>query len=352
MAVNPLLYKQNFFYFLLALVLLIGLQVAGLHFWLGHPVLQSAIDALISWLLLAAVAFAVVNSFSFYHPAQGKFFIMVSLPAVLAFLILKASGFLFGLLIKDEPYLRLLENSQFYRATVFYLLLVGSTGFSLLFYRLQEKEAQQRRKEETDRMLREAELFKLRQQLQPHFLFNSLNSINSLVGARPQEARSMVQQLSEFLRGTLRREDQRFISLREELDYLKLYLEIEKVRFGHRLTVDIDFDEEALEAQIPPLLLQPLLENAIKFGLYGTVGEIVIHMSCKPTPTHLQVKVSNPYDEDESSTEMGTGFGLKSVKRRLYLLFGRTDLLNTRAADGNFTVLLKIPLVDDKSTDH
>jgi len=328
------------------------LQVGGMNFILGHPLLPSTIDAVITWVSLAGVAFAVVNSFSFYHPANGKFFIVLAMPGVLAYLLLRLTTFLVQTLVSDESYLRLLGDSQFYRATVFYLLLMGGTGFSILYYRLQEKEAQQRRKEETERMLREAELFKLRQQLQPHFLFNSLNSINSLVGARPEQARSMVQQLSEFLRGTLRREDQRFITLGEEMEYLKLYLDIEKVRFGHRLNVEIDCDPATHQLKIPPLLLQPLLENAIKFGLYGTVGDIAIKLSCIAEQSQLKVEVSNPFDEDAISTSRGTGFGLKSVKRRLYLLFGRTDLLSTAKENGIFYVSLKIPKIDDKSPDN
>ncbi|MBK6522610.1 MAG: histidine kinase [Sphingobacteriaceae bacterium] len=103
---------------------------------------------------------------------------------------------------------------------------------------IQDKEESEKNKTEIETIMREAELVKLRQQLQPHFLFNSLNSINALVITQPQEARKMVQQLSEFLRGTLRKDEQKLIPLKDELAHLNLYLEIEKVRFGHRLNIE------------------------------------------------------------------------------------------------------------------
>ena len=106
---------------------------------------------------------------------------------------------------------------------------------SVIWYNWQEQSEQEVRKQDAEKLTKEAELFKLRQQLQPHFLFNSLNSINALIGSRPQEARKMVQQLSDFLRGTIRKEEHQWVTLKEELQYLQLYLDIEKVRFGHRL---------------------------------------------------------------------------------------------------------------------
>src|SRR6185436_1417225 len=130
------------------------------------------------------------------------------------------------------------------------------------FYMKTESERKQR-KSDAEKLAREAELTGLRQQLQPHFLFNSLNSISALAGTKPEEARKMIQQLSDFLRGTLKKDDQQLVSLSEELQQLQLYLEIEKVRFGHRLRTEITNDERSLSLQLPSLLLQPIVENAI-----------------------------------------------------------------------------------------
>jgi LytS/YehU family sensor histidine kinase len=213
---------------------------------------------------------------------------------------------------------------------------------SVLFYTLHDQRENDKRNTEAQRLVKEAELSKLRQQLQPHFLFNSLNSINALIGTQPQQARNMVQQLSDFLRGTLKKEENIWIPLADELEHLQLYLEIEKVRFGNRLS--IDFMNNADEnSKLPAMLLQPVVENAIKFGLYDTTGSITISLHAMMENGSLVIQVSNPFDPETATSASGTGFGLASVKRRLYLLFAQHDLLSVEK-DGNlFTTKIKIP---------
>lgn len=214
---------------------------------------------------------------------------------------------------------------------------------SILWYNQQEQQASLKRKSDTEKLAREAELYKLRLQLQPHFLFNSLNSINALIGFQPQEARKMVQQLSEFLRSTLRKDDSQPVFLAEELQTLALYLEIEKMRFGHRLQTEIKADETCKTQKLPPMLLQPLVENAIKFGLYDTTGQVCISLKARAIDNHLEVLISNPFDPQTATKKQGTGFGLTGVQRRLYLLFGRQDLLRTTIENQTFKATLKIP---------
>jgi LytS/YehU family sensor histidine kinase len=153
----------------------------------------------------------------------------------------------------------------------------------------------------------------------------------------------MVQQLSDFLRGTIKKEDTQWVSLQEELQYLQLYLDIEKVRFGNRLSTEIEIDEGLEFLKLPALLLQPIVENAIKFGLYDTTGDTVIRLYASREENNLVIRVLNPFDPETSSPRQGTGFGLKSVQRRLYLLFARTDLLTTDAKQNIFTTIVKIP---------
>ena len=118
------------------------------------------------------------------------------------------------------------------------------------WYTWQEQQKNEERKTDAEKLAKEAELFKLRQQLQPHFLFNSLNSINALIGIRPEEARKMVQQLSDFLRGTIKKEETQWVNLQEEIQYLQLYLDIEKVRFGNRLATVIEIDEATQQMKL------------------------------------------------------------------------------------------------------
>ena len=190
-------------------------------------------------------------------------------------------------------------------------------------------------------LLKEAELFKLRQQLQPHFLYNSLNSISALIMIAPDRAQEMIGKLSDFLRSSVRRESEDVLPVAEELRYIQSYLAIESVRFGDRLQVQ--FDKEYVDhAMIPPFLLQPILENAIKFGLYGNTGIVKITITIVLEGDMLFLTISNPFDPDMQPPK-GTGFGLTGIQRRLYLLYARTDLLETRKDEKNFITILKIP---------
>jgi LytS/YehU family sensor histidine kinase len=213
---------------------------------------------------------------------------------------------------------------------------------ALVVSKLEVQEETQKREASISELSREAELTSIRQQLQPHFLFNSLNSISALVVSQPQKAREMVLQLSDFLRGTIRKDHKAWVSLNEELSYLKMYLDIERVRFGHRLHVEINSGESSEDLKLPQLLLQPLLENAIKHGLYGVTGEVDVLVKTSKEQNYLIIQIENPFDE-ESSPPAGVGFGLRSVNRRLELLFGRSDLMDTISKSGRFTATLKIP---------
>jgi LytS/YehU family sensor histidine kinase len=126
---------------------------------------------------------------------------------------------------------------------------------------------------------------------------------------------------------------------------LELYLDIEKVRFGNRLQTQINYTEEALQLKLPALLLQPVVENAIKFGLYDTTGEVLIKLEAIVKGNNLLIIVQNPFDSETSFPAKGTGFGLSSIKRRLFLLFGRSDLLKIKNEEGNFITSIVIPQI-------
>jgi two-component system LytT family sensor kinase len=153
----------------------------------------------------------------------------------------------------------------------------------------------------------------------------------------------MIQQLSDFLRGTLKKEEYQSILLQEEMDYVQLYLEIEKVRFGHRLQTVVSIESEALEKLLPAFILQPIVENAIKFGLYDTTEDVTIHITANLVNQQLNLCVSNPFDETTAMGGRGTGFGLASIQRRLFLLYGRNDLLKTESVGSTFYCTITIP---------
>ena len=304
--------------------------------------LETAItDAAITTTILALAGYIMITSMRFYRPRQlTRLSWSIGLAVACVFLI---RWIAMQLLHEVDGYTQFLENSIVIRGLFSWLMISIITIVSWIWFYLREQQEIETRKVNTEKLAREAELSTLRQQLQPHFLFNSLNSISALIIVKPEEARKMIQQLSDFLRGTIRKDDQQYVSLEEELKHLHLYLEIEKVRFGHRLRTEVEQQEETNKMILPSLLLQPLVENAIKFGLYDTIGEITIRLEAKAIENHLTIRIENPFDPETAQAKPGTGFGLNSIQRRLYLLYGRNDLLSTHQDKTLFTTELKIP---------
>lgn len=314
---------------------------------------HAAADSICSTFLLSASCFFISNNMKYYLPRQDKYWyiLVVSGTAALLWLVV-LQVFLWAIFPDGDPYLRFFKSTWAVRYGAGFLLISSMSIFSLLWYSQEEQRNSDQRRVEMEKLSRDAELVKLRQQLQPHFLFNSLNSINALIAVQPEKARMMIQQLSDFLRGTLKKDDQQWDTLGEEATQLYLYLEIEKVRFGYRLQTEMKFEEAVLEAKLPVLLLQPLVENAIKFGLYDTTGPVLIRMTGRMERNYLIITVQNPFDPETSQPLKGTGFGISSVQKRLYLLFGRHDLLVTHVEEDIFSVTIIIPQLAKNETDN
>lgn len=344
MSNSPLSKRRFTILFSICWLVLMADHVMVLH-WFGLPWNAAIIDSAISNIILLLACLLVMNTLRYYLPRGEQYVNIFSIVLLLTVIWLVISKALLKVSVPHiyPAYEDMLMHSMPIRFSIGFLLLGCVTMISILWYNQQEQKETQGRKSDAEKLAKEAELFKLRQQLQPHFLFNSLNSINALIGSRPEEARKMVQQLSDFLRGTIKKEETQWVTLQEELQYLQLYLDIEKVRFGNRLATVIECEESTRELKLPALLLQPIVENAIKFGLYDTTGETVIRLQSTKEDNTLVIKVQNPFDPETSSPKQGTGFGLKSVQRRLYLLFARADLVSTEAHDNIFTTIVRIP---------
>ncbi|HEX6181762.1 MAG TPA: histidine kinase, partial [Chitinophagaceae bacterium] len=203
-------------------------------------------DSAISNAILAAGCTLMMFNLRYYLPSRNKYMIIIVWSMMVAGITSAASSYLLRRIFRDNAdYLQLLDDSGTIRFWVAVLVISWMAVVSELWYRQQEDVEGHKRKADAERLAKDAELYKLRQQLQPHFLFNSLNSISALAGSQPERARKMIHQLSEFLRGTLRKEEHQWVTLSDELQHLGLYLEIEKVRFGHRLSTEIYNDESA-----------------------------------------------------------------------------------------------------------
>jgi two-component system LytT family sensor kinase len=304
-------------------------------------------DSAFSNTIIALCCGFVSNNMQYYLPNKERYWYILFISIGLAVLTTAISKAVLVPLLHSagDP----VDYSMFYSRSWavrldFAFLQIGCMSIlSVLWYTGEEDRENRQRRNDAERLAKEAELFKLRQQLAPHFLFNSLNSISALIVSRPEQARKMIQQLSDFLRGNLRKEDQQWVPLSEELQYLELYLEIEKVRFGHRLSTELDYAPECLDYRLPSMLLQPIVENAIKFGLYDTTESVTISIRARLVDHYIRIEVINPFDPETSRPKKGTGFGLTSIQRRLYLLFARPDLLETRVEENLFFTTVRIP---------
>ena len=194
--------------------------------------------------------------------------------------------------------------------------------------------------------LAQAQLRALKMQLHPHFLFNTLHSISSLVLEDPPKANSMIARLGDFLRLTLENSDQQLVSLKQETEFLRCYLEIEQVRFGDRLTLAFELEPQTLSAQVPHLILQPVVENAIQHAIAprATRGRIDIEARRLNRLLRLEVRDDGPGIASNGDLLGIEGLGLSNVRARLHQIYGsdfRFELTNAR--DGGLTVVMEIP---------
>ena len=319
----------------------IALQTLALQFTFGFDWTTCLADAAVTNVVIAIAGYDMILVMKYYQP---RLFIRLAMSVGLAIISVFAIHHIGPLIVgAPPPYMEFLDRALIIRGLYAWLMIILVSALTGIWFFMVEHQEADNRSASAEKLAREAELSRLRQQLQPHFLFNSLNSISALAGSRPEEARKMIQQLSDFFRSTLKKDDQQLVELAEEMENLALYLEIEKVRFGHRLKTDIRCSEEARRMKIPPLLLQPVVENAIKFGLYDTLGETAISLNAGTEKNNLVIAVENPYDPTSPPPRRGTGFGLSSIQRRLYLLYARNDLLATSHKGNTFTTTIKIP---------
>lgn len=242
--------------------------------------------------------------------------------------------------------------NEFQRKTVllytsgeFYYLLSVAVQYALIAQKASQ-EAQERATESSVRA-REAELSALKAQINPHFLYNSLNSISALTSIDPARAREMCVSLADFLRLTLGMGEKEVIPLKEELELLEKYCAIEKVRFGERLTVKEEIQEEARECLLPPLLLQPLFENAVVHGIAQMPEGGWIRVKAARNGGRMSLAVENSWDPEAGSSRKN-GVGLKNVQRRLEARYGKDAQLQASAEDEVFRVDLSFPAETEK----
>jgi two-component system LytT family sensor kinase len=224
-------------------------------------------------------------------------------------------------------------------------VLIALIGYHTIFRRILTLQDRER---ELTELAATAQLAALRSQMSPHFLFNSLNSIAQLIHVDPDRAEECVQKLAAIFRYLLRRADQDFVPLAEELEVAEGYLDIERARFGERLRVETSIDPRSLRHLIPTLVLQPLVENAVKHGLSSKIGQGTVRITTRIDGGVLELTVG---DDGRGMTPavLGQiwerGVGLKNLRERLQRLYGEGHLPEITSAPGTGTrVCLRLPV--------
>ena len=305
------------------------------------------IDSLVSLLIYSGIALSLWYPFRFFNSGKIRITTLISnlvasgaLSVTLWVLITK---FIMTIVIPEQ------NNYQSYWDTTFpYRIGTGVFIYGLiiltyyLFESLSNLSEKNAKEAKLESLVKETEIKMLRSQINPHFLFNSLNSISSLTITNPEKARDMVVKLSEFMRYALSRKDEQPVSLQSELENVQLYLDIEKVRFGDKLTTKETIESNCLDLKIPVMLLQPLYENAVKHGVYESTECVSIITQVKINEGYMEIIISNNYDP-APLLRRGTGTGLLNVTRRLELFYGNKASIKTLKENGIYTVTLYIP---------
>jgi sensor histidine kinase YesM len=222
------------------------------------------------------------------------------------------------------------------------LLYMVAAALNYVLLALEAASEAERREADLTILAREAELAALKAQIRPHFLFNSLNSISALAASDPPRAQQMCVLLGDFLRRSLALGEKASISVGEELSLSRSYLAVEQLRFGSRLEVEEELDERGQECLIPPLLLQPLVENAVRHGIATRVegGTVRVGIACGGG--RLRILIENPFDP-ESPSRSGGGRGLRNVRQRLAARYGENAMFAAKRIADRYLVVISVP---------
>ena len=346
---HPILaYRGRLGPYLAAWVPLGGLM-AGLLAIAGSPWVEAAAIAFPMALIYAFICLAAWYPCKSASPHNVPFARVIATQAMAA-----AVSAMLWLFLVDTWVVLLEQIPIFAKATerfprlVPVILAVGVVLYALaaslhyLLMAFEEARRAERNALELEVLAREAELRSLRAQIDPHFLFNALNSISSLTGSNPAAARQMCLELAEFMRESLRLGGVPNIPLAEELALTEKYLAVERARFGSRLKVEREISAEAGSCGVPPLVLQPLVENAVRHGVAHLVEGGLVRIAARRSGGQLHLTVENPVDPSVP-VKPGEGVGLANVRGRLAALYGQNASVEVRRAGGIFCVELAWP---------
>lgn len=313
----------------------------GITFW------QAVIDSVISTVLFTGFSVGLFQLYRFvpFELDRLEKFIVIHLFAgvlVSIFWANLSSLILPNLIFSDQAYLRFFSENFVTRFFIGLILYFTFTAFIYLIKAYFKNIESIRTEEALKARLLEAELNILKLQVNPHFIFNSLNSIAALIRLDPDLSAVVVEKLARFIRLSLEAKEKPVVALHEEIENIKRYLEIEQIRFGERLKVEYSITEAAGRIYVPSFILLPLVENAVKHGVQSVAGEVYINFNASISDGQATIKVTNNTGE-ATAKRPGLGTGLGNVRELLRLNYGDNAAMSVNADGDAFSVCIKIP---------
>ncbi len=323
-------------------------HVIVLNFFLKIPLIPSLLDSIFFNGLYQVIGISLwytvsFNSLDNYSTAK-IFFNHIAAAVITSGLWIGIGYYLMSNAVTDyRIYSEFLTKSLIWRFLIgilFYTIIIAVDYVIIYYTNFQEKLLKE---VELNALVKEAELKTLKYQINPHFIFNSLNSISSLTISNPHQAQEMTIKLSSFLRSILSKNEKQKNRLSEEIANAKLYLDIEKVRFNDRFEFVEDIKTECKELEVPSMILQPIFENAIKHGVYESLDKVTIKLSCGIEKEYFKIMVENNFDPD-AIPRKGEGIGIKNIRNRLKLIYNQENLLTVQKTENLFKVNIFIPV--------
>jgi sensor histidine kinase YesM len=352
MKLNIIKYRFGFFVFSFICLINAVAQFFVIYKGFGIIIWEAIIDSSIYNTVFWVLSFGLWYPIKYIKFSEKRlFFFLINhlLTGIATSFVWTYSGYYFisSLNAFSEKYVIFLNSSLNWRISIgiFYY------GIAIAFFYLYKFNNDLRMKDEKEKelqlMIKEAELKSLKYQINPHFIFNSLNSISSLIITDSEKAKEMTLLLSDYMRNIFTKRDTPFVQLKDELENINLYLAIEKVRFRDKFNFTYDCKSEYSQFAVPHMILQPIFENIIKHAVHETVGKINILFECKNDNGFLKLKIENDIEPDVISRK-GSGLGLENISNRLKLIYGLSNLFTYKKENDKFIVEIKIPVQHEK----
>jgi sensor histidine kinase YesM len=340
------IYNKSSAIFISFWLIIILMQIAVLNLVFQVDIYLSVIDSLIYNIIYAVISYSLwyfISAYGTEKKITSLIFTNLFVSIIIAAFWLFVSNFLLEVFVYNKEnlsYQELNNKSLLIRGIVgifHYGMIISAYYVYIIYQNLTTKKI---REQELNKLLTESELKTLKYQINPHFIFNTLNSISSLTLISPEKAREMTIRLSDFMRSTFAKKDDKFILLKDELSSIKNYLEIEKIRFEDKFEYQENVSTFCMNKKIPNFLIQPIIENAIKHGVYESLNKVKIQLNCNQKESFTEITITNNYEE---RSKKGEGVGITNVNERLKLIYGNDRLLKIEDENNIFSVTIYIP---------